>query len=193
MRNCSKCGKALADNEIFCTYCGTDSRIRPETLAQEEARQEAEFCASYKRIYRIEAKLLKIFGIVYLVLTLLLAAGTFVLMSNSEITLPPELVELITDGDKTADVSVYLFSGVISYCVISAVNTVCAKRAEARIEAMDKDIRPAVMHYSSFISTFLYIMSNPVAFVFFIINFFKTRTNAPVIARVIAKQVKGRE
>lgn len=187
MKICSKCGKALEEGELFCTICGTDANKTRESLAEEEARQESEFCASYKRILRYERLAFKIGGIVYLVLTVLLAVITFVLMGSEGIAVPPALVEYITGGGDV-DLNTYLFSYVIAYCVISAVNMILSKKAESCMDEMDSDIRYAVRRYTSFGTLFLIIFTNEVALVFYIINFIKTRSNAALLSRIVAKQ-----
>lgn len=186
MKNCIKCGKPLDDNERFCTVCGTDSRQTAESLAEEEARQESEFCASYKRILRYESRALKIIGIVYLVLTLALAVVTFVLMGSDSIAVPEELVMLLTGGE--TELTSYLFSCVLYYCIISAINMILAKRTEACYDAFGSDISKTVRHYSSFLTLFLCIMFNKIALIFYIINFIKTRSNAALITKMIVKQ-----
>lgn len=186
MKNCSRCGKPLDDNERFCTVCGTDSMQTRESLAEEEARQESAFCASYKRILRYESRTFKIFGILYLVLTIALAIFTFVLMGSNDIEVPEELVMLLTNGE--VELTSYLFSCTIYYCVISAVNMIISKRADSCCDAIETDISRTVRHYSSFFTLFLCIMFNNIALIFYIINFVKTRSNAVLIARIIAKQ-----
>lgn len=186
MKNCGKCGKPLGDNERFCTVCGTDSAQNGEARAENEARLEREFCASYKRVLRYEIRALKIAGIAYLVLTVALAIVTFVLMGSDGIAVPDELVKLITNGE--VELNSYLFSCVISYCVISAINMILSKRAEAYYDAFETDIERTVRHYTSTGSLILRVFFNKVALIFYIINFIKTRSNAELIAGIIAKR-----
>ncbi len=180
MKYCAHCGHQLQDQAKFCERCGT-----PTVSESAQFKEEKDFLdmthrfLKYERIaWRVLGIFALVFGILYFVFGLLILAGAAGLV----------LSEVPQSAFALGAITFFLCFASILLIGIAVVSLVTAKKIEPHLTGLYLDIHPAVERCSSIPLMILAIFFNKIALIFFLINFFRIRSNRALIERIAAHQ-----
>lgn len=195
MAFCYRCGHALSEDAKFCESCGTSTapaaQSSPVSVPTDPVRtesdcinEEQEFLDNTRKLLRWERNALKICGIVMLALGIAFA-GLFsllgVLFFMIAVAEDPELIAI--------SIVYFLYAFVFGIYIVVGIIELCAmKKIPYYLDTMYTDIRPTATRCGSVGMLIFNIFFGNVAFVFFLINFIRTKSNQETIARIIARQ-----
>jgi hypothetical protein len=195
MAFCYRCGQTLSDGAKFCENCGTSVTPVPQsspvsvptTPAPTESdyiNEEQEFLDNTRKLLRWERNALKICGIVMLALGATFT-GLFSLLGALF------FLVAIAEGSSLIAISFvyFLYAFIFGIYIAVGIIELCAmKKIPYYLDTMYTDIRPTATRCGSVGMLIFNIFFGNVAFVFFLINFIRIKSNQETIARIIARQ-----
>lgn len=195
MAFCYRCGHALSEDAKFCESCGASTApvaqaspvSVPTTPAPTESdyiNEEQEFLDNTRKLLRWERTALKICGIVMLALGATFT-GLFSLLGALF------FLVAIAEGSSLIAISFvyFLYAFIFGIYIAVGIIELCAmKKIPYYLDTMYTDIRPTATRCGSVGMLIFNIFFGNVAFVFFLINFIRTKSNQETIARIIARQ-----
>ncbi len=169
MKYCTKCGVQMPDDARFCVACGTQV---PGSTVMDKAVLD-----SFYQFLKWERLSWKIFGIVWLILSIILAVCGLIIMVSAAMTGFSYRLDMGIIG------FVYLLLGLL-YLPIAIVNKVMVKKTFHCMEMLYIDPKSVLARCGSVGMIVLAAFFNNVALIFIIINFVRTKTNKEVIDRL---------
>ena len=208
---CNRCGRQIPDDAIFCSWCGeTIVRVQetpfneapateynpPEPTetpkaedvqneppaADPDLHEEQEFLDMTHRLLRWERMAWSITGKFALIFGSI-ASAVYVLLG----------IMALSSGDNTAENPGMLFvmCGVFFALVLIPVGIICrisANKIPQYLDTMYYDFEKTEKRSGSIGMLVLTVLFNEIAFIFFIINFVRIKSNGKLIERIKARQ-----
>ncbi len=179
MSNCKQCNAPLIENARFCNICGYP--VSEETALKEEQ----EFLNTTHRLLRWEQKAWRICGVVMLIIGCFFA-GTYSLIgligiisgANSNIELYSMFVLFF--------IYAFWFGGI--FIAIGVIGIISCKKIPAYLNTMHYDLTKTVNRSGNIGMLVFTAFFSGIAFIFFLINFIRIKSNANLITRIINKQ-----
>ena len=195
MAFCYRCGHALSEDAKFCESCGASTapvaQASPVSVPTDPVRtesdcinEEQEFLDNTRKLLRWERTALKICGIVLLALGATFT-GLFSLLGALF------FLVAIAEGSSLIAISFvyFLYASIFGIYIAVGIIELCAmKKIPYYLDTMYTDIRPTATRCGSVGMLIFNIFFGNVAFVFFLINFIRIKSNQETIARIIARQ-----
>lgn len=163
MKTCTQCGAQLHDDANFCFGCGASVSAPDSSLLER-----------FYQFLKWERLSWKIFGIVWLVLSIVLSVCGLIIIVSAAMTGYSYRVDMGIIG------CFYLFLGLL-YLPIAIVNKVMEKKTSAYMQQLFTDPKPVLARCGSVGMIVLAACFNNVALIFIIINFIRTKTNKAAI------------
>ncbi len=167
MKYCTNCGVQIPDDARFCVDCGT--RVPGNT--------DKEWLDRFWQMLKWERLSWKIFGIVWLILSIVLAVCGLIIIVSAANTGFSYRLDMGIIG------FVYLLLGLL-YLPIAIVNKVMANKTFHCMEMLYIEPKTVLARCGSVGMIVLAAFFNNVALIFIIINFVRTKTNKEVIDRL---------
>lgn len=169
MKYCSNCGTVLANDAHFCSGCGA--------AAMNFEAEKRECIEDFRKILKWERFGWRLFGIIFLVCSLLVLTGAMAIIMAGGMTGYSYRVDMGIIG------GLYLLVG-LTYLAIAIANLVMAKRAGEYRENLDYEPKFVIDRCGSVGLIVLGAIFNPLALVFIIINFVRTKTCKHIIEKL---------
>ena len=203
---CNRCGRQIPDDAIFCSWCGETivrvqenpfneapaepvapeaeytAPVQPEAPATDpDLREEQEFLDMTHRLLRWERKAWSI-------------TGKFALIFGSIASAVYVLIGIMAlSGDTTAENlgMVCVMYGVIfalTLIPVGIISIIFANKIPQYLDTMYYDFEKTEKRSGSIGMLVLTVLFNEIAFIFFIINFVRIKSNGKLIERIKARQ-----
>ncbi len=169
MKYCTNCGVQMADEARFCMNCGT--RVPGDTVMDKTCLDQ------FYQVLKWERLSWKIFGIVWLILSIVFASCGLIIIVSGAMTGYSYRLDMGIIG------FMYLLIGLL-YLPIAIVNKVMVKKTTRCMELLYIEPKTVLARCGSVGMIVLAAFFNTVALIFIIINFVRTKTNKEAIDRL---------
>ncbi len=169
MKYCTNCGVQMADDARFCVNCG--AQVSGSAVMDKACLDQ------FYQFLKWERLSWKIFGIVWLVLSIVLAACGLIIMVSGAMTGYSYRLDMAVIG------IIYLMLGLL-YLPIAIVNKVMVKKTHDCMKMLYIEPKTVLARCGSVGMIVLAAFFNNVALIFIIINFVRTKTNKEAIDRL---------
>lgn len=183
MSFCIKCGKELSEDAAFCSACGTPT-TQTDISAEQNTAEEQKFLDLTHRFLRWEQKAWKIFGIFFLV------AGIFYSVFSS-IYILIGLAALAGGEEEMGSVFtivgllfLFLFGSIFFGLFI--VHRIAAKKIQLYLDTLYTDFSLTYKRCGSIGMLIFTALFSEVAFIFFLINFIRMKSNKELAEKCMA-------
>ena len=186
MRYCTNCGNAIPNEASFCGVCGTPAAVSQNQYDYDE---EKAFLDYTHRFLRYERLAWKIFGVVFLIVSLVfLGVGILCLFDSLISGEGADNIYSYAYFSTSVLMSAYLLMYGIMFLPVAIVCTKMVKKVEWYMSGMYTDVRPTATRNASVGMIVFGAIFNTIAMVFYIINFANTKSKGAVIDRIIRRQ-----